>query len=314
MRRLDDEVDFAGLTHRLITRPQLSRLGYTRDQIRYRVAAGLLCPVFDGVYCLDPGPFDFLTKSIALCLRYCDGFLAGAASGHYWGLRRGVPGLYEFAVPEGTCRPRGAPFALIRYTSFVGVGHVRSELDGLRVSSPARAVFESASRLDELGLRSMIHAGLHNGRFTREELATTGRELCTPGRRGTRLFRLVMDEMPDEAPVHSEEELILLEALRATDLPELVPQYPLTLPNSTTIHLDVAVPPARLDLEVDGPTHDDPIAVHRDKTRDLQVSVAGWLPMRIPAAQIRRRLRVVTAAVVHVARERIALLAPSTSR
>jgi very-short-patch-repair endonuclease len=303
-------VDLAELTHRLITRPQLSRLGYTPRQIRYRVAAGLLCPVFDGVYCLDPGPFDFLTTSIALCLRYRHGFLSGAASSRYWGLRRGVPGLYEFSVPEGTCRPRGAPFALIRDTAFVGKNHVRSELDGLRVSSPARAVFESASRLDERGLRSMIQAGLHEGLFTRDELTTTSCELCMPGRRGTRLVRLVTDGMPDEAPVHSEEELILIEALRATDLPEIVPQYPHLLPNGTTVHLDVAVPAARLDLEVDGPSHDDPIAVHRDKSRDLQVSVTGWLPMRIPTTTIRRQLRVVTAAVVHVARERISLLAP----
>jgi very-short-patch-repair endonuclease len=309
MRRLDDEVDIAELTHRLITRPQLSRLGYTPKQIRFRVAVGLLCPVFDGVYCLDPGPFDFLTKAIALCLRYRDGFLAGGASSHYWGLRRGVPNLYEFCVPEGTCRPRGAPFALVRYTSFVGEGHVRSQLDGLRVSSPARSVFESASRLDEFGLRSMIQAGLNDRLFTREELATTGRELCTPGRRGTRLFRLVTEEMSDEAPTDSEEELILLDALRATDLPEITPQYPLLLPNGTTVHLDVAVPAGRLDLEVDGPTHDDPIAVHRDKSRDLQVSVTGWLPMRIPAIQIRRQLRAVTAAVLHVARQRISLLA-----
>jgi len=241
-------------------------------------------------------------------MRYPSGFLSGAASAHYQGMRRGIPDFYEFTVPEASCRPCGVQFALFHYSSFIPPSHIEDKLDGIRVSTPARAVFENASRLDAFALRSMIQAGLERKLFTREDLLEMGKEMRSPGRAGSKLYSHVVGVIPDEVPVDSEEELLLLEALRTAGLPEIVTQYPLKLANGGKAYLDLGVPSARLDVEVDGPEHDTVVAAHRDKSRDAQVAVVGWQTMRFPTKQVRNQLRIVTAQIVAATHSRMKLL------
>lgn len=162
---------------------------------------------------------------------------------------------------------------------------------GLRVSMPARAVFENAGRLDLFALRSLVQSGIRERLFDAAALNEIGERLCNRGRRGTRLFRLILETAEQTSPVDSEEELMLLDALRAVGLSDAVPQQPVRLASGFTVHLDIGIPSSRLGAEVDGPTHDDPIAVHRDKSRDFHVAVQGWHVVRIPADDVRRGLR-----------------------
>src|SRR5262245_41533909 len=128
MRRLGNEVELAELTHHLITRQQLSHSELTPRQIRYAVASRRLHPVIDDVFSTLPGPFDFLTKAIALSLRYPEGYLSGPGAISYWGMRKGSPELLQFTVSDRT-RPRTAGFAQFRYSN--DLGDVSCELDGL---------------------------------------------------------------------------------------------------------------------------------------------------------------------------------------
>ena len=81
--------------------------------------------------------------------------MSGAASARYWGLRKGIPDLFEFTVaPKG--RPTGVEFALLRFADNVVDDDVFHADGGLRVSMPARAVFENAGRLDLFALRSLV--------------------------------------------------------------------------------------------------------------------------------------------------------------
>src|SRR5262245_42064409 len=107
MRRLGDEVELAELTHHLITRQQLRLSEIPSHQIRYGVKAQRLYPVIDDVFSTIPGPFDFLTRAIAVSLRYPQGYLSGSGAISYWGMRKGSPELMEYTVPKGS-RPRAA--------------------------------------------------------------------------------------------------------------------------------------------------------------------------------------------------------------
>jgi very-short-patch-repair endonuclease len=200
-------------------------------------------------------------------------------------------------------------FAQIHYVSDARED-VFDALDGLRVSTPARAVFEAASRLDEFGLRSMIQSGLKNRAFTVKELEQVGQRLCAPGRRGTRLFRSVVAQTPTEPPVHTEAELVMLDALRAAGL-DAHPQYPVQLSNGATVHLDIGIPRALVGVEIDGNSHDDPVVAHRDKSRDLHVSAQGWQVVRVPEPAAKRNTRVVTAHVVRICAIRAGMLGVS---
>ena len=308
MRRVEDELKRAQLNHRLVTYDEL-RLDFSPAQIRRRLAGGMLYQVIPRVYCLDQPGNDFLTRATALSLRCPDGFVSGAASSRYWGLRKGIPDLYEFTVPSKG-RPIGVEFALLRFADNVAEDDVFLADGGLRVSMPARAVFENAGRLDLFALRSMVQSGIKEGLLDATALNEVGERLCHRGRRGTRLFRLILEAAEHSSPVDSEEELILLDALRGAGMTDATPQQPVRLGSGFTVHLDIGIPSARLGAEVDGPSHNHPIAVHRDKSRDFHVAVQGWQVVRVPAEEVRRGLRPITAKLMEIARQRSVLLQP----
>jgi very-short-patch-repair endonuclease len=307
MRNLGFEVDLVELNHQLITTTQL-RHTLTQRQIRYRVAIGELHPVVSGVYSRQPGPHDFVTQATAFCLAVPTSFLSGAAAARYWELRRGVEQL-EFTVPVGL-RPRSHLGAVVHESGVIDDRDVFPAIAGLRVASPERSVFELAGRLDLAGLRSVVHSGLARNLLTPESLGTTGTRLCGRGRDGTRLFRSVMS-VAGEPFVHSEPELRLIEALRPheSSLGAVVAQHPIRVPNGYTIHVDVGIPRTQVGVEVDGPTHDVPIAAHRDRSRDLHAAAVGWQILRVSADDIVDNLRVVVAYVLEVCRHRARLTA-----
>jgi very-short-patch-repair endonuclease len=81
------------------------------------------------------------------------------------------------------------------------------------------------------------------------------------------------------------------DALAAAGL-DAEPQYRLRLPNGNTAYLDLALVESRLDIEIDpAATHSGPAAVAADKARDIQVTLAGWLPVRFTDEDVDRRLR-----------------------
>lgn len=310
MRPLGSEVELAELPHRIVTYQQLRLSGLSARQIQYRVEKKALRAVLPGVYTYDDDIESFLVRATALSIRYPEGFLSGAAAARYWEMRRGMPDHLEFTIPASR-RPYRAEFAQFRYTSSIHEEDAFSFVDGLRVGSPVRTVFDAAGRLDTFGLRSMIQAGLDKGLFDQASLDEAGTRLCTRGRRGSRVFRFVMEAAADSAPVQSEAELILLDALRAAGL-DPVPQCPVRLINGATVHLDAGFPEVLLGVEVDGPTHDDPIAVHRDKNRDFLVAPRGWQVLRPTADQVRANTRPVVAYILQTYRTRQRQLGPGT--
>jgi very-short-patch-repair endonuclease len=99
-------------------------------------------------------------------------------------------------------------------------------------------------------------------------------------------------------PTMSELELELQEAFVAAGLPAAIQQHPLVLPNGRKVHLDLAYPSHRVDIEVDHTEwHATPTAVVRDKQRDLGLAVLGWERMRFTDLDVRRNLRVCVAMV-----------------
>ena len=70
------------------------------------------------------------------------------------------------------------------------------------------------------------------------------------------------------------------------------------LPNGRTVHLDLAYPSQRVDIEVDhNEWHATPTAVAQDKQRDLGLAILGWERLRFTDHAVRRNLRVCVADV-----------------
>jgi len=311
MRRLDIEVELAALAHRIVTHQQLRQQGLSTRQIEYRASRKILHRLIPGVYSRVPPSNDMIDRATAVCLRCPGAFLSGPAASRYWELRRSMFDHLEFTVPYGA-RPKRIEFAQFRFAREVCESDLFFAPDGLRVSGAARCIFEEAGRLDHAGLESMVHDGLHRGLFTMDGLREVGSRMAHRGRRGTVVFRAVVGSGGFDVPVHSEQELMLLDALRRAGIDDAAQQHPVRLANGYTVHVDVGVPSALVALEVDGPTHDDRIAVHRDKARDLQLAIQGWHVLRVTADEVQQRLQALVPGLVHVCRTRQRLLATAS--
>ena len=271
------------------TGDDLVSIGLNRNQVGRLVERGELRRLHRGfVYCLGSAHLDLEAEIIAVCLAVPSGWISGITAANYWGMR-GVPrGRIEITVP-GSKRPR-LTLARVRRTN-MREPEVVETIHGGRVSSPAQTLFELSYELDDRTLRSAFEYSLEARLVTSDDINRIAAKTIAMGRNGSTRFRRVICDRPTELPaVMSHDELLLIEALESRGI-SVERQFPLQLPGGATIYLDAAIPLIRLGLEIDGPTHDTVVGVHRDKHRDLLLAAEGWQILRPTTDDIRLRLR-----------------------
>ncbi len=254
--------------------------------------------VFKAVYSLDPAPWPLAKRALAACLASPSVVTSDMTAAAHWKMRRTPRDVLEVVVE--------AP----RFVRLPGVGvHRTNRLDqrdvvlygnGLRVTSPARTLFDIAGELDPATMMSIVEDALNRRLCTEWSLADVAERVMGPGRPGTTVFRSVVDgRQAALPPVGSEAELLLAEALAATGMPELSRQFPVALGGHGSVRLDLAVPADRFNVEIDDPMwHADPVALQRDHVRDLLLAVDGWSVQRVTTEDVYQRLRS-TAATLH---------------
>lgn len=300
-----DHARLIGLAERrlgIITIDDLESIGINQRQIVRLVNEGELRRLHRGqVYCIGSAHLDLEAEIIAVCLAVPSGWISGITAANYWGMR-GVPrGRIEITVP-GTRRPR-LTLARVRRTNLQDP-EIMETLHGGRVSSPAQTLFELAYELDDRALRTAYEYSLENRLVTVDDINRIGVKAIAMGRNGSTRFRRVICDRPSELPpVMSNDELILIEALGSVGI-HVERQYPIVLPGGSTVFIDGAIAEIRLGLEIDGPTHDTVINVHRDKHRDLLLAAEGWQILRPTTEDIRSRIRATVSIIEAVVNER----------
>jgi very-short-patch-repair endonuclease len=223
--------------------------------------------------------------------------LSHASAASTWGIRRVPRGGVDITVPKGT---RVADCgAVIHSSTRLPDHHVVDLVDGARVTSVARTVFDLGGVLPESVHLSVIEDVRNKRLCTDAELGEVYEDLCGRGRRGSAAWQRVARLVERAArPTMSELELDLQEALLAGGLPAAVQQHPIALPNGRTVHLDLAYPSLRIDIEVDhSEWHATLTAVAQDKQRDLGLAILGWERLRFTDQAVKRNVRVCVAAV-----------------
>lgn len=284
----------------LVTDDEVQRLGLSDRTIRRRVEAGQLHRVLPGVLSTNAGPFDVPQRELALCLSIPDAVLSHTSAAGYWKIRRVPKDRVDVTVPQSTRVEDHR--AVVHYSNRLPDHHVVDLVDGGRVTSVARTVFDLGGVLDEQGHLSVIEDVRNRGICTDAELGEVYHDLCGRGRRGSAAWQRLA-ELTERAarPTMSELELAFQEALIAAGLPDAVQQHPVTLPNGRTVYLDLAYPDCRLDIEIDhSEWHATATAVEQDKARDLGLALLGWERLRFTDRAIERRLRVCVAMVAAV--------------
>jgi very-short-patch-repair endonuclease len=284
----------------LATDDEIQRLGLSDRSIRRHLQDRQLHRVLPGVLSTSGGPYSVQQWELALCLSIVEAVLSHESAAAFWRLRRAPKDRVEITVPHGVkVRKRTA---VVHRSNCMPDHHVVELIDGARVTSVPRTVFDLGGVLDESSHVSVIEDARNRRLCTDDELGEVYADLCGRGRRGSAAWeRLVEITERVVRPTMSELELELSDALVAHGLPRPIQQHPIALPSGRVAHLDLAYLDTRLDIEVDhSEWHATASAVERDKHRDLGLALLGWERLRFTERDVERRLRYCVATVARV--------------
>ncbi len=285
----------AELRDGLVTRDLLRKHGLPARHVSRLVEARVLHPMFRSVYALDPGPWPVARRALAACLAAPGVVVSDMSAAAHWRLRRTPRDVLEVVIES----PRLArlPGVRVHRTNSLPAVDVVFYPNGLRVTSPARTLFDIAADVDPIAMVSILEDALNRRLCTPWSVGDVADRLAGQGRPGAAVFRTVLDgRSMERPPVGSEGELVLADALEAAGMPSLSRQFPVALAGHRGIRLDLAVPAERFNIEVDDPAwHCDPVALQRDHARDLLLAADGWSVHRVTTEDVYQRLRSTTA-------------------
>jgi very-short-patch-repair endonuclease len=267
---------------------QLTDLGLTRDARQWRTAQRRLVPRYRGVYAIGHGELTERGEFRAAAWACGDiAHLSALASARLMNLWERPVRRIDVIVPPSR-RPRITGITIHRASlTSPETTHVRGipctsvsrTLVDLAPTPALEAVFERAERR-RLIRPDLIEALLH------------GR----PG--AANLRKLLATHRPMSKATRSLLERRLLAELRRRGVPEPLVNETLVL-DALTLEPDLMWPAQRVLVELDGmDTHGTPTAIRRDKHRDRQAVLGGWLPLRFTWDDVEQDLSTVVAEIV----------------
>jgi very-short-patch-repair endonuclease len=273
----------------VITLGQALTCGVTKGAVDAKVRSGAWVRVAKGVYRLagfEEGWAQALW--IAHLSAGPASVVSHEAAAQLHDLRKVQRDLVTLTVPSGY-HPR-VPGA--RFTSSSEPATHRVVVNGLPVTTPARTIVDLAGRPDVSAARmdAIVVAAHRERKVTVSQVAAVVGELGRAGRPGIRKLDKVFEARAPGPPIPASElEEQLHVVLRLAGLDHLaVPQHP--LPAGPLVGFaDAAFPLAKLIIEADGRRwHSQEEDMERDRERDLQAAIQGWLTVRLMHRHLRR--------------------------
>ena len=193
--------DDAMRNHGLVTRDGLLA-EFTRRQIDYRVACGLLVPVHPGVYRVAGAPVTWKQHLHAACLAAGPGSaVSHRAATAWWGIDGGVPGIVEIAVPRPEWYRLDGVRQVHRATDLLE--HHVVVRDGIRVTTPTRSLIDLGAVAPWWIVDRAYGHAIGLKLTTAAAMRRTVDELSRKGRSGVGVMRRVLEERGDLAPSDS---------------------------------------------------------------------------------------------------------------
>jgi very-short-patch-repair endonuclease len=243
-----------------ITRTQLLGLGLTCRQIDYRVRIGRLINVHRGVYAVGVLPSNPIDRARgALLAAGPHSALARWSAAAYWGLARNWPTTVEL-VSAADRRHRAIRIEVSERL----LGRDIRKIDGLRVTSPARTLLDTAPKMTSKRLTRAINDLRHDRKLTLPQLRDVVAR--NPRHSGSKPLKSVL-EISQPEPTRSELEDAFLALLRKHRLP--TPEVNVEVAGYL---VDAYFPDHQLIVELDGwLTHQTKHAFTRDRRQDAEI-------------------------------------------
>lgn len=305
-RDLNALTTLRGVQDEIVSRRQLVDLGFTHHVVRRQVAAGRWQLFGSKVVATT---HEVLTRRqtcrAAVLHAGFRAHLGGSTSLEWAGLENWYDPLIHLLVPAGT-----------HVSPMPGVAVHRSHrmssqdlvvVDGLRVTSPARAALDGARWMRSTNSAAgLIHAVIQQGLATVEEIDRCLGRFAKVSQKVAIAGALVAAE----AGAESRSESVAAELVVAAGFPEPVRQLEIMTPLGTR-RVDLAVPLGGgrfLVVEVDGPHHEEESVRLVDAVKDATLLSAGHVIVRFLAEDVLHR----QAAVLTRLRELRAELLPAS--
>jgi very-short-patch-repair endonuclease len=266
-----------------VTRTQLYALGLSRRAVEHRLEQGVLIAAHRGVYAVGHLPTNPLDRARgALLAAGPRSALAHQTALAYWQGLKHWPEPLEL-ISANDRRPTNL---VVHYSSTLLHRDIR-QVDGLRVTSPARTALDLAPRVSAKQRTRIVNDLRHQNRLTVEQLRDIADR--NPRHPGARLIKDLIGDSQRE-PTRSELEDAFLRLLKKYKLP--TPQVNVHVAGH---RVDAYFPDHELVVELDGRlTHgnDWKPAFELDRARAVDVLLATNLPtIRFTWDQITRRAR-----------------------
>ena len=258
----------AGRQRGYVTRAQLLELGLGPEAIRSRIKQRRLILIHRGVYALGHAPEAPRDRAYAVVLACApDGVLSHGSAASLWGIydRWWTP----FEVIVETARRR--PGIRVRRAT-LAKEDVRRHL-GIRVTSPARTVFDIAPRLTDKALTRAVNELRIKRLLKLEQLAELATRL--PRHRGASRVKPLVEN--SRGPTRSELEDAFVAFTERFGLPR-----PEMNARVAGYEVDALFREQRVIVELDGyEFHGTRQAFEKDRERDATTLAAGYRTVRI---------------------------------
>jgi very-short-patch-repair endonuclease len=266
-----------------VSRRQLLRRGWSKEELDWRIRSGRLHRLHHGVYSLAPG--QLLSRQgrwmAAVLASGPEAVLSHWSAAALWRIRPNSRGRIEVTVPH---RSRSSQ-AICRHVSLVP-GDERAVEEGIAATSVHRTIFDLAASVSLDDVVAMIKEAEFLNRYDRLSLPDLLERY--PGKRGSRTLRLALQRIV-EAPsgrTRSRLEERFGPFLRQHNLP--LPRFnDWILLGAKRYQADCHWPERRLIVELDGwEGHSTRSAFQDDRARDRALHVARYAVIHLTWNQL----------------------------
>lgn len=278
---------FTQENHGVLSLAQARSLGASKSMVEVRIGNGRWEKIFQGVYRIaGTSPTMLQSMMAAMLWSAPDGLVSHGSAAWLWGIDGFVPPKVDVAYPNG----RGRKSSKVNTHRLRGlIGSDLRICQGISVTSPERTLVDLAAILPEWRVDRAIESALRRRLTTRFRIRRRFEELAVTGRPGVVQLRAVLAARREkDAPDGSVLETKFRDLLIAHNLPAPIPQHEVRLDRQFAGRIDVVYLTEKIAIELDSwEFHSDRQAFERDRLRQNDIVVGGWMMLRFTDDQIR---------------------------
>jgi very-short-patch-repair endonuclease len=270
----------------LLTARQGTQFGLSKRAIQRRVASGAWEKVLPGVYRLPGAAASWEQRLIAAWLWAGQG---AAVSHRTAAVLLGLDGFDSGPVEISTTRPvhGRAAGVIVHRVRRLDRADVMT-LGGICLTQPARTLLDLGAVAPAALVERAMEDALRRGLVSLSRLRWTLERVGGPGRPGTAVLRMLVEERAPSAPAESPLEVDVIRLLRRAGLPEPVRQHEVRVGGHVVAIVDLAYVDERIAIECDGYRyHSGRAAWQRDRERLNDLTDLGWRVIHATIVDVR---------------------------